>query len=348
MLTARKILCLYLALTLFISCNKEKAEVDLCDKDDISSPYLLTVQEAQRVIANESNVILIQISTLEKYNTEHIPNAINLWRPDFRSRVQSDISGLTCSKSELEDLLSAIGVDSSSSIIVYDNKGSVDAFRFTWVLDLYGFHNHKVINGGLTSWKRSGLPTTTESFTSPGHQEFKIHSSLDSTLIAHLSDVRSAINDPNTILVDTRESYEYLGQPFIDKNEVSKYKKGAYASGAIPTAIHLNWSTLSDLADDHRIKCKKDLKYDLLKMGITPDKNIIVYCQSGSRSSHTAFVLRHILGYPNVQNYDGSWIEWSYEYAHNQTVNIDQKTDLPTVKQMSIQLQNEIANNQKD
>ena len=342
----RNILYFSLALILSISCNKEQTLLELCDKDDIISPYLLSIHEAQSVLANESTVKLIQISKPEAYSKEHIPNAINLWRPDFRSKIKSDISGLICSRSELEDLLSSIGCDSSSSLVVYDNKGSVDAFRFAWVLDLYGIHNHKVINGGLLSWKNSGLPTTSEISTSIDRKEFKITSSLDTSIIATLTEVEAAIYDPNTIIVDTREPYEYLGQPFIHNNKVSKFKKGAYASGAIPTAINLNWSVLSDLADDHRIKCKKDLKYDLLKMGITPDKNIIVYCQSGSRSSHTAFVLRHILGYPNVKNYDGSWIEWSYEYVHNKTVNIDQKTDLTTVNQMSNQLQVQNENNQ--
>jgi len=115
-------------------------------------------------------------------------------------------------------------------------------------------------------------------------------------------------------LVDTREPYEYHGNCFVKNNSVHNYKKGAFARGCIPTAIHLNWSDLADLATEDRIKCKKDLEYNLAQKGITKDKEIIVYCQSGSRSSHAAFVLRKVLDYPKVKNYDGSWIEWSYQY----------------------------------
>jgi len=324
---------------LISSCSQESVNVDSCNKDDISSPYIMTAKQAHQSISVDDNIILIHICEEKTFYQEHIPNAINLWRPDFRSKAKSEISGLKCSRMELEELLSNIGIDSSSLLLVYDGKGSVDAFRFTWVLDYYGFHNHKVINGGLNSWKKAGYPTTIDITVIRPSTEFKIDASSDNSLLASLEDVKFAINDPNTIIVDTRESYEYLGQPFISKNKVYQFKKGALASGAIPTAIHLNWSILSDLADDHRIKCERDLRYDLAKLGITPDKKVIVYCQSGSRSSHTAFVLRHILDYPNVKNYDGSWIEWSYEYLHNTSVNIDQKTDRSKVKEMTRQLE---------
>ena len=90
-----------------------------------------------------------------------------------------------------------------------------------------------------------------------------------------------------------------------------------HARGCIPGAVHLNWSELSDLDGDHRIKCIKDLEYNLERKGITRDKEIIVYCQSGSRSSHTAFVLSKILDYPKVKNYDGSWIQWTYMHKQD-------------------------------
>lgn len=126
--------------------------------------------------------------------------------------------------------------------------------------------------------------------------------------MASISDVKSALDDPNVLLIDTREEYEYFGKPFISEDMVHNYKRGAFARGAIPGAIHLNWSEMSDLANDQMIKCKKDLIFNLEPQNITKDKNIIVYCQSGSRSSHTAFVLKEILNYPNVKNYVGSWI----------------------------------------
>ena len=82
--------------------------------------------------------------------------------------------------------------------------------------------------------------------------------------------------------------------------------------GCIPSSVHLNWSDMADLEADHRVKCHKDLEHDLRQKEIDRDKEIIVYCHSGSRSSHTYFVLKKVLKFQNVKNYDGSWIEWSH------------------------------------
>jgi len=266
---------------------------------------------------------------------EHIPDAINLWRPDFRSKSESKVKGMRCSKEELENLFSKIGVDSSSQLIIYDTKGSVDAFRFTWVLDYYEYRNHKVLNGGLVTWKKHGYPTNSDTSTKEIiPTDFRLEAQKEADILASAEEVLHAIDDGNTIIVDTREEYEYLGQPFISSDKIHMYKKGAFAAGAIPTAIHFNWSNLSDLSDDQRIKCKKDLLHDLSNNGITPDKNIIVYCQSGSRSSHTAFVLRNILNYPSVRNYDGSWIEWTYLNQTDNKFGIEQHTSAEEIDEI--------------
>ena len=326
----------FILLCFFASCNSvsDRDHELLCDKNQITSSFLLTVSQAKDQLSSDEDIILIEVSDATKYNKEHLPGAINLWRPDFRSKSNKNVKGWRCSKKELEELLSNLGVDSTTTLIIYDTKGSVDAFRLTWVLDLYGFENHKVINGGLTSWKQAGYNTTTEPSSQKAMNAFTIQGGGDSTLVASLEDVSNAISDPETIIIDTREAYEYLGQPFIAGNKIHKYKKGAFTHGCIPSAIHLNWSDLSDLSGDHRIKCKKDMIYNLEQIGATPDKNIIVYCQSGSRSSHTAFVLRHILDYPNVKNYDGSWIEWSGEFINNGSVAIEQKTNKASFNKM--------------
>lgn len=313
-----------------------------CDKDKIKSTYLLTAAEAKKVLDGEDDIIPIYVCEKDKFESEHIPNSLNIWRPQFRSQVESEVKGMRCSKLELEHLLSELGVEDSSTLLLYDNKGSVDAIRFGWVLEYYGFKNFKVINGGLTSWKRADFPIVSGAAKERPTTTYRINSNQENALLATLEDVKSAIKDSSTIIVDTRELYEYLGQPFKSGGEVYKHKNGAFAAGAIPTAVHLNWSVLSDLGDDHRIKCEKDLRYDLNNLGITPDKKVIVYCQSGSRSSHTSFVLRHVLGYPDVKNYDGSWIEWSHEYVTNGDVEIELKTDSTTINEMFTQMMGEI------
>ena len=117
MLYLHRLCFLTLLMTLVLSCSQEQLVYDQCNKDLISSSFLFTASQAQQYLSNNDNAILIQISKPEVYANEHIPNAINLWRPDFRTKVVSDFSGLRCTRVELDSLLSEIGVDSTKLLI---------------------------------------------------------------------------------------------------------------------------------------------------------------------------------------------------------------------------------------
>ena len=288
-----------------------KQEVELCDKDEIQHSKLLTVEQAHGLL-NQEEYLFIEVSKESEYNKGHIPNALQVWRPDFRTKEDGPVGGMRCSAKEFVTFLQNLGYKETSTLIVYDTKGSCDALRLAWVFEYYGFDKYKVINGGKKAWTIAKYPLSIEQRKPKKNTDYVYIGKENQNILAEHEHILLAIQDTNTIIVDTRETYEHRGQCFVHQDKVMAHKKGAYDRGCIPTSVHLNWSTLSDLSHDHRIKCRKDLKYDLAKKGITKDKNIIVYCQSGSRSSHTAFVLKEILEYPNVKNYDGSWIEWSY------------------------------------
>lgn len=300
-----------------LACAKDSAEmVNLtCDKDEIHSPKLISVAEAKELIYTSDSYIPVEVSKKNEFENGHLKGAVNVWRPDFRSKTFKDYKGMICSASELNNFLQNIGMTDNSTLLLYDNKGACDAMRLAWVFDFYGFQKYKIINGGKTAWNLRNYPLEKSTKAVKKDENFVLKTRVDSTCFATMQDVLAAIKDTNTLVIDTREPYEFLGQAFLAKDKILEYKKGAFARGCIPTAIHLNWSDFSDLAGDHRIKCKKDLLYDLEQKNITKEKNIIVYCQSGSRSSHTAFILREILGFEEVKNYDGSWIEWSYHHT---------------------------------
>lgn len=322
--TLEKLYTALVMLIVFAGCVPDTEQV--CNKDQILSSKLISVDDAHALLSDSMlDVTLIDIGKEKDYQKGHIAGAHQIWRPDFRAAEGYDYGGMMCSAEELENLLSSLGVSNDTKMLLYDRKGACDALRFAWVLDQYGINHYQVINGGLALWKEMGYAIDTTATHSPTPSNYRISSEGKSTN-ASMEDIQRAINDPNTLIVDTREPYEYAGAPFISDGKVWPYKKGAHERGHIPTAIHLNWSDLSDLSGDHRIKCEKDLRYDLAQKGITPERDIIVYCQSGSRSSHTAFVLSEILGYPNVKNYDGSWIEWSY-YHKKGLVDIEQIMD---------------------
>ena len=309
---------------LIISCQDDPTMViHSSDKSDISTYNLIDPQLANKfLLENSKNYIPIHVSKELFYKEEHIPNAINIWRPDYGSDHNTPYAGLIPSREKLQSLLRTIGYDKGKTLLLYDIKANVDAMRFAWVLNLYGFDNFKIINGGLKYWKLSGLEVTDKQKPKSRPTNYQLEAHYDDSIIANFNEVLAAIKDTNTLIIDTREDYEFKGFPFVHKKAVLPYKKGAFDRGSIPSAIHLNWSTLADLNGDHRIKSEKDLRYDLRMKGINPNKNIILYCHSGSRTSHTYYVLKHVLGYNNVKNYDGSWIEWSYKNSLDNSIPI--------------------------
>lgn len=314
-----------------------------CDKNKRLSEKLISVETAKELIDASIDVLLIEVSKPEQFTLAHIPGAVNIWRPMYRSKAEDAIRGQRCSKKELENLLGDLGMRTGTTILLYDRKGLVEASRLAWLFDLYGFENYKLINGGIKAWAKAGYEQSAGPSPEVMRTQFTLESKIAAPVLAETDEVKRAISDSKVVLVDTREPYEYLGQPFIANGEIQEYKNGAQTFGCIPSSVHLNWSELADLEGDHRIKCEKDLRYNLEQKGITPDKEIVVYCQSGSRSSHTAFVLQHLLGYPKVKNYDGSWIEWSSLHVADNSVEIEQITNTEKRREMIRKLEKTIA-----
>ncbi len=311
---------IFTSLLLLISC---KQDVDNTSASNLpTSKYLLHVDEVQKMLEDEG-VVIFEISKSKKYDEGHLPGAINLWRPDYENKTDYPFSGMRASKEQFAQLLGENGVKPTKKIVLYDTKGSVDAIRVLWILKLYGHENIHFMDGGKTAWSQAGYALTKDV---PKVAKPALYTFPETThnLFANMEDVQSAILDTNVILLDTREPEEYEGRPYIYKNKVYPFKKGAFVNGRIPTAVFLNWSDAVDLDGDHRIKSIKDLQYNFTKAGVTPDKSIITYCQSGVRSAHTTFVLTEILGYPDVRNYDGSWIEWSYHHVNGGKVETHQ------------------------
>ncbi len=312
-----------------LACNPEATQNELSDsKDDIQHEHLISAQELTHLLkAEKEQLIILHISKSEDYQKGHLPGAINIWRPQYTTSNIDSISELIIDENKLESLLQNLGVEESSQLILYDIKGNVDALRFAWVLELYGFDNFKVLNGGMKYWKQLGLPVEQDPSRKIVASNYTLESRKDFSSYAKFEEIISNLNNEDYLLIDTREVYEFEGKPFILNDKVYKHKKGSFNRGKIPGSVHLNWSELVDLTGDHRIKSIKDLHYNLHQKGIHSDKNIILYCQSGSRSSHSYFVMKHLLGFPNVKNYDGSWIEWSYLNKKKSDIPIEQICD---------------------
>ncbi len=325
-------LLIFLFLTLLpYSCHHESEPISA----------LLSLDDYKAIMSK--NHIIIEISKKEDFGKGHIPGAFNLWRNEYTNLEDFPYGGMRANQELLTQCLNKIGFDGSQKIILYDRRGSVEAARFGWILQNYGI-SYSILDGGLKTWTLKNMPLSNNIRIPVNNQNYKCTTKEDTSYIANLKDVFMAIEDPNTILIDTREPYEFRGEPFIKNNQIFAYKKGAFNRGRIPGAIHLNWSQLVDLKEDHCIKSQKDLEFDLASRGISSDKKIIVYCQTGARSSHTAFVLRNILGYPHVKNYDGSWVEWTYYNQNDSRFVIETDLDSMAFEKKYSELKKDLIN----
>ena len=262
---------------------------------------LLSISDFTKIIENDSGYVIIDLRKSDDFKENHIRGALNIQRFNIIDSTL-DYGGILASRESLVKLFSLLGVKNSDKIIIYDNKGGCEAARLWWILKTYGHQNTVILDGDYSSLLNMSNLISNETvnkiasnYLFPTNENYDYYASID--------EVKIAIEDTNTILLDTRTIEEYLGG--IQKN-------GAYRKGRIPTSIHLDWANSINYDGDKKFKSIKNLAYDFNKIGVTKDKKIIVYCQSGVRSAHTTFVLTQLLGYPNVKNYDGSWIEWSY------------------------------------
>ncbi|WP_432663061.1 sulfurtransferase [Wukongibacter baidiensis] len=311
----KKFLSIILALTLVIglaacSAPVEKTEKELEKQETkydkyANSEVIISAIQAKEVIESEEKVVVIDIRKSAEYLLGHIPKAVNLWRPDYSADdSEYEYGGMRATKEKFVKLLGEIGIDNDTMVLLYDAKGDYDGARFMWQLEMLGHKKMALIDGGINGWKASGLDTTTEK-PEIAKTEYKFDGELDLSKLATIEDVKAAIDDPNVIILDTRSIKESTGEDL---------KSGAFRKGRIPSSVFIEYKNAINVGDgeDTTFKTLEELKELYEAKGVTPDKTIIAYCQSGVRSAHTTFVLNHLLGYENVKNYDGSWIEWSF------------------------------------
>jgi thiosulfate/3-mercaptopyruvate sulfurtransferase len=231
------------------------------------------------------------------YDEGHVEGAIGFnWTSQLQDQTRRDI----ISKAELEKLLSEAGISKDDTIVLYgDNNNWFAAYAF-WLLEMYGHSNLKLMDGGRKKWLDEGRPTTKEapSVTPTSYTA----SEPNQALRAKREQVLQALG--KEAMVDVRSPAEFSGEILAPPGLQETAQRG----GHIPGAANVPWGQA--VKEDGTFKSVEDLKALYGGKGVTGDKDIIAYCRIGERSSHTWFVLKHLLGYQNVRNYDGSWTEW--------------------------------------
>ena len=234
------------------------------------------------------------------YKQGHIPGAYMVrWKKDINDATRRDI----IYKQQFETLMSGIGATPETELILYGDFNNWFAAFALWVFQYYGHKKIKIMNGGRRKWEMENREYTKEE-PIPKSSKY-IAQPPDEGIRAYLPDVKRAIERAETVLVDVRSAKEFSGEITAPPEYPMEH---AQRGGHIPGAQNIPWAQA--VREDGTFKNADELKGLYEGKGITPDKHVICYCRIGERSSHSWFVLKYLLGYPSVRNYDGSWTEW--------------------------------------
>ena len=235
------------------------------------------------------------------YRLGHIPGAALFdWKQDLNDPNKKDI----ISKEGCEDLLQRTGVNNDTILILYgDYKNWFAAFAF-WVFKYYGFNDVRLINGARKKWFEEDRPVSLDVPSSYPRGNFKA-SEPDNSIRVFIPYVRGLLYSKDKILVDVRGPEEYSGKILAPPEYASEQPQ---RGGHIPSAINIPWDWAVN--EDGTFKSADELEKIYASMDVAHNKEVITYCRIGERSAYTWFVLKYLLGYPNVKNYEGSWAEW--------------------------------------
>ncbi|MGN6743847.1 MAG: sulfurtransferase [Amnibacterium sp.] len=243
------------------------------------------------VVESDEDVLL--------YETGHIPGAVKVdWHTDLNDPVTRDyIDG-----SAFARLLGGLGIGRDTTVVIYGDKSNWWAAYALWVFTLFGHRDVRLLDGGRAKWIAEDRPLTTDR-PAPAAVDYPVVERDDRGVRAFRDDVLTHLGSP---LIDVRSPLEYSGE----RTTAPEYpEEGALRAGHIPSAQNVPWAKAA--ADDGTFRSRAELEAVYEQgAGLKPDDEVIAYCRIGERSSHTWFVLTHLLGYPKVRNYDGSWTEW--------------------------------------
>ncbi|HTH20722.1 MAG TPA: sulfurtransferase [Nitrososphaeraceae archaeon] len=232
------------------------------------------------------------------YTLGHMPGSVLIdWKADINDPVTRNI----ITKQACESLLQRVGVNDDTTLVLYgDFNNWFAAFAF-WVFKYYGYKDVRLMNGGRKKWLEEDKPVTKDI---PSHAKGNFKASEpDSSIRVFLRYVRDTLG--SKILVDVRGPKEFTGEILAPPEYPTEH---AQRGGHIPGAVNIPWGQAVN--EDGTFKSADELQKLYQSKGVAADKEVISYCRIGERSSHTWFVLKYLLGYPNVKNYDGSWTEW--------------------------------------
>lgn len=257
-------------------------------------PLLIEPEQLQPLLADPT-VLIVDLSDPASYAAGHIPGAVHLDYSDL-IRAEPPAMGLMPGEAQLSEVLSRLGLTPDRPVVAYDEEGNGRASRLLWTLSVLGHEWVSLLNGGIHAWDAAGGPLEAP-FRHPPRSDYRARFA-NPAAVADRDYILERLGQSDLALLDTRSPGEFTGQD-----------QRAARGGHIPGAVNLNWTDAMDPQRQWRLQPDPVLRAMLEKRGVTPDKEVIVYCQTHHRSAHTYWVLRY-LGYPRARGYPGAWSEW--------------------------------------
>lgn len=267
---------------------------------DYAHPEMLVSTEWVDQHKSDSNLVIAEVDVdTHAYEEGHIPGAVGWnWQTQLCDTLQRDV----ISKANLEKLLSESGISNDTTVILYgDNNNWFAAWAF-WQMKMYGHEDVRLMNGGRKKWLLEGRQMTKEK---PALNAVTYTAKeRDESVRTYLKEMFQVLDADDYVFVDVRSGDEFTGKILAPAGLPETCQRG----GHIPGAANIPWSLTCN--EDGTFKSREELEKLYSDRGVSADKKVIAYCRIGERSSHTWFVLKYLLGYPSVSNYDGSWTEW--------------------------------------
>ena len=263
-----------------------------------AKPVLVTTEWLAEHLS-DANVLVAEVDeNPQLYDEGHVPGAIKLhWRDDLQDPIERDL----IEKDAFERLMSERGISNDAKLVLYGDKNNWFAAYAYWYLKIYGHKDVRILDGGRQKWIDEGRELAVDE-PSISRASYSARD-RDETIRARRDAVLKSLGD--AALVDVRSPQEFAGDLVAPPGYE---QEGAQRGGHIPTAQSIPWA--SAVRDDGTFKSADELRELYTGKGVTPDRAVTAYCRIGERSAHTWFVLRELLGYEDVKNYDGSWTEW--------------------------------------
>jgi thiosulfate/3-mercaptopyruvate sulfurtransferase len=258
----------------------------------------------------DPRVHIIDMRAAGAYSQGHVPGAVNLPVGSIVSTVEG--VPFVYDQAVVQEAINRAGLTPDKTAVIYDDQGMMDSARLFWTLEYIGHEDVRILNGGWNAWVAAGLETTD---SAAGVEPTQYPLEPDPAKVVTAEEVLERLDDPEVVIVDARSPQEHAGEVALSDRagripgSVNLVWLDALTGGDVVYTIEPDWQAALRDEDVEVFRGAEEIQALLDQRGISPEKEVITYCQTLWRGAHVYFLLR-LMGFENVRGYDGSWAEW--------------------------------------